>query len=46
VEVGPNVGFWEFRPLVERNGTIAWKLLQALAKQLRDAVGAKDKMVT
>jgi phosphoenolpyruvate synthase/pyruvate phosphate dikinase len=22
--------FWEFRPLVERNGTIAWKLLQAL----------------
>ena len=29
--------FWEFRPLVERNGTIAWKLLQALAKQLRAA---------
>src|SRR5262249_60778450 len=29
--------FWEFRPLVERNGTIAWKLLQALAKRLRDA---------
>ena len=28
--------FWEFRPLVERNGTIAWKLLQALAKRLRD----------
>ena len=27
--------FWEFRPLVERNGTIAWKLLQALAKRLR-----------
>jgi CRP-like cAMP-binding protein len=38
--------FWEFRPLVERNGTIAWKLLQALAKQLRDAVGAKEKMMT
>lgn len=30
--------FWEFRPLVERNGAIGWKLLQALAKRLR-AVG-------
>ncbi len=29
------VTFWEFRPLVERNGTIGWKLLQALAKRLR-----------
>ncbi len=29
--------FWEFRPLVERNGGIAWKLLQALAKRLRAA---------
>jgi hypothetical protein len=29
--------FWEFRPLVERNGTIAWKLLQAMAKRLRAA---------
>jgi pyruvate,water dikinase len=38
--------FWEFRPLVERNGTIAWKLLQALAKQLRDAVSAKEKIIT
>jgi CRP/FNR family cyclic AMP-dependent transcriptional regulator len=28
---------WEFRPLVETNSQIAWKLLQALAKQLRDA---------
>jgi len=36
--------FWEFRPLVERNGTIAWKLLQALAKQLRAAVSARDKL--
>jgi pyruvate,water dikinase len=27
--------FWEFRPLVERNGAIGWKLLQALAKKLR-----------
>ena len=25
---------WEFRPLVEANGTIAWKLLQALARKL------------
>lgn len=28
---------WEFRPLVETNASIAWKLLQALAKQLREA---------
>lgn len=28
---------WEFRPLVENNSQIAWKLLQALAKQLREA---------
>jgi CRP/FNR family cyclic AMP-dependent transcriptional regulator len=34
--------FWEFRPLVERNGTIGWKLLQALAKQLRAAIGAGE----
>jgi len=27
--------FWEFRPLVERNGTIGWKILQALAKRMR-----------
>jgi CRP-like cAMP-binding protein len=25
--------FWDFRPLVESNSSIAWKLLQALAKQ-------------
>ena len=36
--------FWEFRPLVERNGTIGWKLLQALAKQLRAAVSAGQKI--
>lgn len=35
--------FWEFRPLVERNPTIAWKLLQALAKRLRAA--EQDKAV-
>ncbi len=29
--------FWEFRPLIEKNGAIAWKLLQALAKRLRAA---------
>jgi pyruvate,water dikinase len=29
--------FWEFRPLVEKNSAIAWKLLQALAKRLRAA---------
>src|SRR5918998_4807053 len=28
---------WEFRPLVEQNGVIGWKLLQSLAKNLRDA---------
>ena len=36
--------FWEFRPLVERNGAIGWKLLQALAKQLRAAVSAGQKI--
>lgn len=37
--------FWEFRPLVERNGTIGWKLLQMLAKRLRAAtqVGEHDQ---
>jgi len=29
--------FWEFRPLVERSGTIGWKLLEALARRLRSA---------
>ena len=28
---------WEFRPLVESNGEIGWKLLQTLARRLRDA---------
>ncbi len=28
---------WEFRPLVESNGKIAWKLLQTLARRLREA---------
>jgi hypothetical protein len=29
--------FWEFRPLVERNGALAWTLLQALARRVRAA---------
>ncbi len=28
---------WEFRPLVEGNASIAWKLLQALAQKLHEA---------
>ncbi len=28
---------WEFRPLVENNGVIGWKLLQSLVKMLRQA---------
>jgi hypothetical protein len=26
--------FWEFRPLVEENATIAWNMLQGMAKML------------
>ncbi len=29
--------YWEFRPLVQQNATIAWNLLQTLAKRLRNA---------
>jgi len=29
--------FWEFRPIVETDARIAWKLVQALARKLRDA---------
>ena len=28
---------WDFRPLVQENGKIGWKLLGSLAKKLRDA---------
>lgn len=28
---------WNFRPLVETNAEIAWKLLQVMAKRLREA---------
>lgn len=27
---------WEFRPLVEQNASIAWSMLQTMAKRLRD----------
>jgi CRP-like cAMP-binding protein len=34
--------FWQFRPIIEGNGTLAWRLLQALAKRLHAAeVAAK-----
>src|SRR5262249_40398898 len=29
--------YWEFRPLVQHNATIAWNLLQTLARRLRTA---------
>jgi CRP-like cAMP-binding protein len=29
------VTFWDFRPLVEENGVIGWKLLQSLVKMYR-----------
>lgn len=29
--------FWDFRPLVESNASIAWKMLQALAQRLKEA---------
>jgi hypothetical protein len=32
--------YWEFRPLVQHNATIAWNLLQTLAKRLRTAQGS------
>jgi CRP-like cAMP-binding protein len=28
---------WEFKPIVESNGEIAWKMLEALARKLRAA---------
>jgi CRP-like cAMP-binding protein len=31
------LSFWEFRPLVQANATIAWNLLHTLAKRLRSA---------
>ena len=29
--------FWEFRPIVETDSRIAWKLVKALARRLREA---------
>jgi CRP/FNR family cyclic AMP-dependent transcriptional regulator len=29
--------YWDFRPLVEKNGVIGWKLLQRMAMMLRDS---------
>ena len=29
--------YWDFRPLVEANGVLGWKLLQRMAKMLRAA---------
>ena len=31
------VTYWDFRPLVEANGVIGWKLLQRMAKMFRAA---------
>jgi CRP/FNR family transcriptional regulator, cyclic AMP receptor protein len=33
--------YWDFRPLVQENGAIGWKLLQSLAKKLRVAQQAE-----
>lgn len=33
------ITYWDFRPLVEANGTIGWKLLQRMAMMLREARG-------
>jgi len=29
--------FWDFRPLVEGNASIAWKLMQQMAQRLKQA---------
>ncbi|MGZ4281021.1 MAG: Crp/Fnr family transcriptional regulator [Gaiellaceae bacterium] len=34
--------FWDFRPLVESDARIAWPLLQAMAKRLREAEATSD----
>ena len=33
---------WEFRPFVEENPAVAWKLLQSLARRLRAAQAADE----
>jgi hypothetical protein len=34
--------YWEFRPLVQQNATIAWNLLQTLVKRLRNAEASQQ----
>jgi CRP/FNR family transcriptional regulator, cyclic AMP receptor protein len=34
---------WEFRPLVESNASIAWKLLKTMAARLREAEGRSSR---
>jgi CRP/FNR family transcriptional regulator len=31
------ITLWDFRPLVQGNGAIGWKLLQSMVKKLREA---------
>jgi CRP/FNR family cyclic AMP-dependent transcriptional regulator len=33
---------WDFRPLVESNGSIAWKLMRALARKIMEAERRAD----
>lgn len=35
------VTIWDFRPLVEGNGVLGWKLLRAMVKKLRAAEGSR-----
>jgi CRP-like cAMP-binding protein len=35
--------FWDFRPIVESDARIAWPLLQAMAKRLREAEAAETQ---
>jgi pyruvate,water dikinase len=34
--------YWEFRPLVQQNGTIAWNLLRTFSRRLRNAQAAHE----
>ena len=34
--------YWEFRPLVQHNATIAWNLLRTLARRFRDVQQDQD----
>jgi CRP/FNR family transcriptional regulator, cyclic AMP receptor protein len=36
--------FWEFRPIVESNGRLAWRLLQALARRLHEIESAPQPL--